>query len=247
MVNLFQPLAAVEEFITQQKMIEAAKEFRKKEEKKVIEVIEDRDLIADKLKKSYFSGMTPFMVSSLSAYISLAEFCGIVQGKFNHLFVVDVRKLNLSAVSPSASLAPKKTNFSEEMLEVKENLARILAEGGLLIISLDESIADTAKEDAQLVSTLNSLYNPQCLPHGILSKDDLSNPSVFKKVLQGTEFEKTTTIHSNCFVMVWARIKPDTNREKQEIFEKIKRKYERVPGVSEGIEMNPLNIYIVGK
>lgn len=246
-MNLFQPLEAIEDFIVHQKMIQATKEFRKKEEKKVVEIIEERELIPDKLKKSYFSGMTPFVLSSLGAYMSLAEFCGIVQGSFNHLFVADVRKLNLATVSPTANLAHKSSAMSDDMREVKENLARVIAEGGLLIISLDESIAEIAKEETQLVSTLSSLYNPNSLPHGILSKEDLSNPSVFKKVLRDTEFESATGVHANAYVMVWARLKPDANRDKNEILEKIKRKYERVPGVSEGIDMNPLNIYIIGK
>lgn len=240
-------MAAIEHFINHQKAIQYTKDFRKKEDKKVVEVVENREELVDKIRKSYFTGMTPFMMSSLKTYMSLAEFCGITQSHFNHLYVLDVRKLNQAVVQPTASLSPKHSNLSEDMLEVKENLAKILAEGGLFIISLDESIADTSKEDRQLVSTLNSLYNTQCLPHGILNKEDLLNPSIYKKVLSGTDYEKVTAIHPNAVVMVWGRLKPDTSKtDSQAILEKVKRKYERIPGVSEGIDMTPLNIYIIG-
>lgn len=237
------------DFVNHQKFIQSIKDYRKKEGKKVLEIIDDRERIADYLKKSYSVGMTPLMMSSLTAYISLGEFCGIVQGKFDHLFVVDVRKLNLQAIGPKNDGASPKKNRgpSKEMLEVKYNLAKILAEGGLLVISLDESISDTSKDETQIMSTLNSLYNTQCLPEGILTKDDLMNPSIFKKVLQGTEFANVTKVHPNAIIMVWCRLKINTSRGKEDLLEKIKSKYERVPGVSEGIEMSSLNFYIIGQ
>lgn len=246
-INPFQPLSAIEEFINHQKMIQFTKDLRKKEEKKVMEIIEDRERICDKIIRSYASGMTPFLLSSLNAYISLAELCGTIQGKFNHLFVLDVRKLNQATVNPTASLGPKSSGFSDEMLEVKYNLARILAEGGLFLISVDESISDISKEENQLVSTLNSLYNQQCLPQGILNKEDLFNPSVFKKILQGTDFEKATSIHPNTVIAVWGRQKLEIKKDHQEMLEKIKRKYERKAGVAEGIDMISLSVFIIGK
>lgn len=247
-VNPFQPLAAILDFVHHQKFIQVMKDCRKKESLKVLEIIDNREKIADHLKQSYSIGMTPLMMSSLSAYVSLGEFCGLVQNRFNHLFVADIRKLNLLTIGPlNVSTTPRHTQLSPEILEVKYNLAKILAEGGLFVISIDESISDTSKEETQIVSTLNSLYNPKAFPHGILSKDDLMNPSIYKKVLQDTEFSDAKEVHPNAVIMVWCRLKIDTNNDRDKLIEKIKRKYERVPGVREGIEMTPLNFYIIGQ
>ena len=245
----FQPMKDITEFLKNQKSIQISKENRKRDEKKVIDIVAHKENILNKLQLSYDAKMTPFVLSSMKAYIDLKEVVEIIRGNVKNVFVFDVKKANDEISSGPAhlsNLTTRSPSSSLYMSKVKHALAGILADGGVFIISLDSDLENKpTPAESQALPALTTLYSPNYFPSQILHPEDLANPSVFKKVLQSTKHEDKTEISKDAIVMLWGKMKIEATQQTDVMYDKIKRTYEKKSGHAEGVEMTPLNIYVI--
>jgi len=78
-----------------------------------------------------------------------------------------------------------KDNLSKFMEGVKANLAKMMVEGGIFIINIDES---EGEYKSPTNPDLREFYSNTKLPSQLLEYSVLSVPAVYKRVLEGTEF-----------------------------------------------------------
>lgn len=247
--NPIQPMSQILDYINNFKKIQLTKEFRKREEKKIVDLVNHKESILNKIELSYEAGMTPFVLSTMNAYLSLKDVSSIIEQNNRQVYIFDVKRALLDLTNGPAKLAnpiSRSPDASQYMQATKHALARILSQGGVFIISLDDSSTPTSSE-GQLMSvpSLAPLYHPKFFPSQILFPDDLKNPSVFRKVLEDTEYQSADEINKEAIVMVWGKLKMKPDDSLSVMLEKIMRHYEKKPGHSDGVPMNPMNIYVI--
>lgn len=269
----FQTVKEIEEYVDNQAEIKKIKEQREKDKKRNLEIVRSKVHAIDMIEKANNDKMVPFILSSKKKYMSLSGFINEVKDKYPDIVVFDVKEATAEPKTMphkhnSLGASPKSVTYPElspYFMKIKQGLAKCMAQGGLFVISLDDSLSMNAAGDSspvnnssptnlqgektQSLPALKPLFHEQVLPASILNLAELNNNSVFMKVLANTQYAKLaldTQLHPQFRVCVWGKYKIDNPNplRMEEITTKIHRKYSQAQGNGEGIDLSGINIIV---
>lgn len=258
-VNPFLSLTEIEEYKHKQDFIQVQKEDRRKNEKRIVEVVKNRDHCIDLMVKAKESKMLAFLVSTKEKYAHLSDILSELKEKFPQQFVFDVVKANSDAsanpiieVSPGTRRHKETKQVSQYMLQTKHALATMMAKGGLFVISLDETPNHHPQESSPKSKSLHMalpavrpLFDKSCFPSALFNPADLDHSAVFDPVLQHTDYAyQVKSIHKDFHVLLWGKYKLEG--EVSTFFEKVSRKYGAAQGNGEGVDLRACNLIVWG-
>ena len=215
-------LKDIDDYVGNQRLIQVVKEDRRKEENRIIDYVKSELPLVAILETAFKNRMVPFVFSSKESYIDLEGFISNFADRFSNIFVFDLREATLHPNPSRRDLKgnyPKMDGFYEK---VKENLARIIAEGGLFIINMDDSLAqnlDFPDPDPK------EYFTPRVLPSQIFYLKEFVIPEVFNKVTIGTKWENTKQVNEGMRVVVWSKYKIEECLTKEELNRIIEKKF----------------------
>jgi len=181
-VSPFQSRAEIDNFIQSRDEHRKLKESRIKEKMFKLEVINKISQLDQLITFSAKNNRVPLILSSKAFYTNINELIAAlnkIEGKPEgfSIEIFDMRR---------AKVELQHGNFDGYMAKTKIGLATAIANGGLFVINVDDSDVEyTELYDPDL----KEFYVRQCFPAQILLRKELKIREVYKKVLEGTEFE----------------------------------------------------------
>src|SRR3990167_7577507 len=258
-VNPFLSLAEIEEYKHKQDFIQVQKEDRRKNEKRMVEIVKSRAHCIELIGKAKDSKMLPFLISTKEKYAHLSDILLELKERFPDHYVFDVIKATaekdqhaMVEASPGTRRSKESKPKSPYMHQTKHTLARMLAKGGLFVISLDESPnhipAESSPKSKPLqiaLPAVRPLFDKSCFPSALFNPSELEHSAVFDPILQHTDHAyQVKTIHKDFYVLLWGKFKIEG--ETATFFDKITRKYGAAQGNGEGVDLRACNLIVWG-
>lgn len=176
----------MEEFKKNREEHQRFKEKRKREKLFNFEIVKEFETLHNKISLSKDNKRVPLILSSKSYYTNLKELKENL--KKSSEGELDLLEFDLRQFSKWKGTGRSLKAFKE----LKGNLARLLAKGGLLVINIDDSDV----EYSELYDPdLREFYRADCFPSQILERENLKIYEVFKKVVADTEFSSCNKLN----------------------------------------------------
>jgi len=216
-ISPFESGENIEAFLSTRKQKERLKNDIEREKNLKMLKIENLSDCRQQVLESNKNNRIPLVLSSkYSCYMNISQFISRFVDPCEFHYVFDLRK--------AAVLRSQSEKYRALIQEIKTSLAHCIAEGGVFILSLDESDVDYAK---LFEPDIKDFYQQSYLPRELMFRKEMQTPEVFEKVLAGTPWEGST-FNEGFRIVIWSKYKIDENLDFEKISNTVGRRFKEI-------------------